>query len=45
MLGAERRAEVQRALGVEEATLLPAKHFLQEDHAAEVAGAIGTFIL
>jgi len=40
MLDAHRRAEVQRALGVDEATLLPAKHFLQEDRAAEVAGAI-----
>lgn len=40
MLDAHRRAEVQRALGVDEATLLPAKHFLQEDRAAEIAGAI-----
>ena len=40
MLGAHRRAEVQRALGVEAATLLPAKHFLQEDQAAAVAEAV-----
>lgn len=42
MLDANRRAEVQRALGVDEANLLPAKHFLQEDRAAEVADAIAT---
>jgi len=35
-----RRLAVQDALGVESPTLLPAKHFLQEDHAAEVAEAI-----
>ena len=30
----------QRALGLEDAILLPAKHFLQEDHASEVGQAI-----
>ena len=39
-LGEERRREVQRALGVDEPTLLPAKHFLQEDQAPAVAEAI-----
>ncbi len=39
-LGARRREAVQAALGVEEATLLDAKHFLQEDRAAEVAAAV-----
>lgn len=42
MLDAKRRAEVQRALGVGDAILLPAKHFLQEDHAAEVAAAVAS---
>ncbi len=42
MLGAERREAVQRALGVDAATLLPAKHFLQEDQAPAVAVAIAT---
>ena len=42
MLDAKRRGEVQRALGVEDATLLPAKHFLQEDRATEVAAAIAS---
>jgi pimeloyl-ACP methyl ester carboxylesterase len=45
MLGASRRSEVQRALGVDEATLLPAKHFLQEDRAAEVADAVAALAL
>jgi haloalkane dehalogenase len=40
MLDEHRRLAVQRALGVDEPTLLPAKHFLQEDRAAEVAEAI-----
>jgi pimeloyl-ACP methyl ester carboxylesterase len=40
MLGASRREAVQRALGVETAILLPAKHFLQEDQAPAVAAAI-----
>jgi pimeloyl-ACP methyl ester carboxylesterase len=38
-LGADRRQAVEDALGVE-ATLLPAKHFLQEDQAPAIAGAI-----
>ncbi len=42
MLGSERRAAVQRALGVEQPTLLPAKHFLQEDQAPAVADAIAS---
>jgi len=40
MLDEHRRLAVQRALGVDEPTLLPAKHFLQEDRAADVAEAI-----
>jgi haloalkane dehalogenase len=39
-LGPERRGAVQRALGVEQPTLLPAKHFLQEDQAPAVAEAV-----
>ncbi len=39
-LGAQRREAVQSALGVEESLLLDAKHFLQEDRAAEVAAAV-----
>jgi pimeloyl-ACP methyl ester carboxylesterase len=42
MLDEKRRAAVQRALGVEHATLLPAKHFLQEDQAAGVTEAIAS---
>ena len=42
MLGETRRREVMRALGVEDATLLPAKHFLQEDQAPAVAEAIAS---
>jgi pimeloyl-ACP methyl ester carboxylesterase len=40
MLDAKRMNEVQRALNVEQATLLPAKHFLQEDQAVAVAEAV-----
>lgn len=40
MLGASRCKAVQRALNVEATTLLPAKHFLQEDQAPAVAEAI-----
>jgi pimeloyl-ACP methyl ester carboxylesterase len=39
-LGENRRRAVLRALGVEHPTLLPAKHFLQEDQAGAVAGAV-----
>lgn len=39
-LGRDRRMVVQDVLGVESATLLPAKHFLQEDQAMPVAVAI-----
>lgn len=42
MLGPERREAVQSALGVEQATLLPAKHFLQEDRPVPVAEAIAS---
>ena len=38
-LGKDRRRVIEEALGVE-ATILPAKHFLQEDQAPAVAGAI-----
>ncbi len=38
-LGEDRRRVIEEALGVE-ATILPAKHFLQEDQAPAVAGAI-----
>jgi pimeloyl-ACP methyl ester carboxylesterase len=40
MLDERRRSAVMTALGVENATLLPAKHFLQEDQAPAVAEAI-----
>lgn len=39
-LRAPRREAVQRALGVDEATLLDAKHFPQEDRPDEIAAAI-----
>ena len=39
-LNLSKMAEVQRALGLDDAILLPAKHFLQEDQAAEVGQAI-----
>lgn len=42
MLAEKSRREVQRALGVDEATLLSAKHFLQEDCAADVAAAVAS---
>lgn len=42
MLGENRRQAVMRALGVEHATLLPAKHFLQEDQAPAAVEAIAT---
>lgn len=41
-LGAERREEVQRALGVAKPTLLAAKHFPQEDRAEEIARAVAS---
>ena len=41
-LGARRREAVMRALAVERPTLLPAKHFLQEDRAGEVAAAVAS---
>jgi haloalkane dehalogenase len=39
-LGEDRRHAVQRVLGVDDPILLPAKHFLQEDQAPALAGAI-----
>jgi pimeloyl-ACP methyl ester carboxylesterase len=39
-LGENRRLAVQAALGVTQPTLLPAKHFLQEDQAPAVSAAI-----
>src|SRR5918996_365403 len=39
-LGEKRRLAVQRVLGIDDPILLPAKHFLQEDQAAAIAGAI-----
>lgn len=41
-LGAARREEVQRALAVAEPTLLPAKHFLQEDQAPAIAAVVAS---
>ncbi len=40
MLGERRRLAVMRALGVDDAKILPAKHFLQEDHPVAIAEAI-----
>jgi pimeloyl-ACP methyl ester carboxylesterase len=40
MLGEGRRNALMRALGVESVSILPAKHFLQEDQAPAVAEAI-----
>ena len=40
MIGPERRSALQEALGVDDATLLPAKHFLPEDRAGAVAEAV-----
>ena len=40
MIKEPHRLAVQRALGVEKATLLPAKHFLQEDQAPAIADAV-----
>jgi pimeloyl-ACP methyl ester carboxylesterase len=39
-LGLEKLESCRRALGVEDAIMLPAKHFLQEDHSAEVGQAV-----
>jgi len=39
-LGEKRRLAVQRALGVDDPLLLPAKHFLQEDQALAIAKAV-----
>lgn len=41
-LGAVRRDAVMQALGVTSSTLLPAKHFLQEDQAPAIAAAVTT---
>jgi haloalkane dehalogenase len=40
MIKEPHRLAVQRALGVEQARLLPAKHFLQEDQAPAIADAV-----
>jgi pimeloyl-ACP methyl ester carboxylesterase len=40
MLGEDRRRAAMEALGVEEAKMLPARHFLQEDQSVAVAEAI-----
>jgi hypothetical protein len=39
-LGLDQLRLVQEALEVPDPILLPAKHFLQEDHAIAVAGAV-----
>ncbi len=39
-LGEQRRAAAERALGIDDRILLPAKHFLQEDQAPAIAGAV-----
>jgi haloalkane dehalogenase len=39
-LGLDKLESCRRALGLEDAIMLPAKHFLQEDHASEVGQAI-----
>ena len=39
-LGLDQLEACRRALGLEDAILLPAKHFLQEDHPGEVAQAV-----
>lgn len=45
MLGERRRTAVRRALGVGDAALLPAKHFLQEDQPTAVAEAIASLAI
>ena len=40
VLGHDRRAAVQRALKLDTAVVLPAKHFLQEDQAPAIADAV-----
>lgn len=42
MVGERHRPPLQRALGVKQPTLLPAKHFLQEDQAPAIAAAIAS---
>ena len=39
-LGLEKMEACRRVFGLADAILLPAKHFLQEDHAAEIAQAV-----
>ncbi len=39
-LGLDRLEAAKEILGLDDAILLPAKHFLQEDHPGEVAQAI-----
>jgi pimeloyl-ACP methyl ester carboxylesterase len=45
MLGKDRRTAAMAALGVAEATMVPAQHFLQEDHPTAVAEAIASVAL
>ncbi|MEO8091345.1 MAG: alpha/beta fold hydrolase [bacterium] len=40
-LGLDRLEAVSRALDTDDVTLLPAKHFLQEDQSPAIAGAVG----
>jgi len=42
MIGPEQRHAVMGALGVEHPTLLPAKHFLQEEYPSEIAEAVAS---
>jgi haloalkane dehalogenase len=44
-LGDERRRAVQNALGVETPTLLPGRHFLQEDQAPAIAAAVAELVI
>ena len=41
VLGREQLAIAQRVLGIDDAVLLPAKHFLQEDQAPTIANVVG----
>jgi haloalkane dehalogenase len=44
MLSGERRGAAMRALGVDDATLLPAKHFPQEDQPVAIADAVSRLL-
>jgi len=43
-LGRDQLEIAKRVLGVEDPTLLPAKHFLQEDHAPEIATVVADLV-